>query len=300
MNILLTGTQGQVGWELQRTLAPLGQVYGFARNTLDLADPDEIRRVVRDVAPGLIVNAAAYTAVDKAEAEPDQAMAINAVAPGVLAEAARRGGAAIVHYSTDYVFDGEKKEAYLEDDPPRPLGAYGRSKLAGEEAVRASGAPHLILRTSWVYGARGRNFLLTMLRLARERDELRVVDDQFGAPTWSRMIAQATVLALARCPWRGAGPDLFAASGTYHLSAEGRTSWHGFARAILERTAALEPGALRARRVVAIGSADYPTPAARPRNSVLSNAKLRRAFGIALPAWEDSLGRCLEDAVHAG
>jgi dTDP-4-dehydrorhamnose reductase len=295
MRILLTGIQGQVGWELRRTLAPLGEIHGFDRSGLDLTDPDAIRRVVRGVAPTLIVNAAAYTAVDKAEAEPDLATAINATAPGVLAEEARRVGAAVVHYSTDYVFDGEKEGPYVEDDAPRPLGVYGRSKLAGEDAVRASGAPHLILRTSWVYGARGRNFMLTMLRLARERDELRVVDDQFGAPTWCRMIAEATALVVARCRPGSRDLELSKVSGLYHLSAAGRTSWHGFATAILEDAAALSFGRLRARRVAAIVAADYPTPAARPRNSRLSNVKLQRVFGIVLPEWEDSLSRCLEE-----
>ncbi len=196
--ILITGTNGQVGFELLRSLAGLGTVIAAGRDELDLADPDAIRRTLRDTKPGLIVNAAAYTAVDKAEAEPELALAINGVAPGILAEEAKRLGAALIHYSTDYVFDGSKGAPYTEDDAPRPISAYGRTKLAGEHAIQAVGVPHLILRTSWVYGARGSNFLLTILRLAKEREELSIVDDQIGAPTWSRAIAMATAGILER------------------------------------------------------------------------------------------------------
>jgi dTDP-4-dehydrorhamnose reductase len=299
MRILLTGADGQVGWELRRALAPLGTLSALDRRGLDLAQAEAIRARVREIGPQLIVNAGAYTAVDKAETEPELAMAVNAAAPAVLAEEARRGGAALVHYSTDYVFDGEKDGAYTEDDAPRPLGAYGRSKLAGEEAVRASGAPHLILRTSWIYAARGRNFLLTMLRLARERDELRVVCDQFGAPTWAREVADATARVLARCAADPAGAvsALAQSGGVYHLSAAGRTSWHGFACAILEHAARL-PG-IRARRVTPIRTSEYPTAAARPRNSVLSSARLAQRFGVALPEWSASLPLCLAEAAAA-
>nr|WP_255210519.1 dTDP-4-dehydrorhamnose reductase [Methylogaea oryzae] len=224
MNILLTGKDGQVGWELQRALAPLGKVVAVGRDALDLADADGIRRVVRDVAPRLIVNAAAYTAVDKAESEPELAMAINGIAPGILAEEARRLGAGLIHYSTDYVFDGAKQGEYAEDDTPNPVSVYGQTKLAGERAVSSSGAEHLIFRTSWVYGLRGRNFLLTMLRLARERAELRVVADQVGAPTWSRMIAEATAIVVARWYEHSAGDATprpkSGLSGIYHLAAE--------------------------------------------------------------------------------
>ncbi len=289
MKILLIGGQGQVGWELQRTLAPLGTVYAPARTELDLADADALRQAVRQAGPDLIVNAAAYTAVDQAERERDLAFRINGDAPGILAEEARRIDAAIVHYSTDYVFDGAKGAPYEEIDAPRPLNAYGESKLAGERAVAASGAAHLILRTSWVYGVRGKNFLLTMRRLGQERDELRVVDDQVGAPTWSRLIAEATASVLAHCLHKGSvAPVLAERGGLYHLSCAGQVSWHGFARAIVA-TLPKPP------RVTPIATQDYPTPAARPAYSVLSNGKLARAFGLVLPDWRRALALCLED-----
>jgi len=278
--LLVTGRNGQVGWELARTLAPLGEVIAFDRAGLDLADPDRLRAAVRDTRPDVIVNAAAYTAVDRAETETESALAINAVAPGILAEEAKRCGALLVHYSTDYVFDGSKKLPYAEGDAPSPINAYGRSKLAGEQAIQACGCRHLILRTSWVYGLRGNNFLRTMLRLAAERNELRVVDDQCGAPTWSRMIAQATALALARQD----APE----SGIYHLSAAGRTSWHGFAAAILAAQG-------WQGQLAAIPTRDYPLPAARPANSSLANDKLAAAFGLKLPDWDRSLALCLAD-----
>jgi dTDP-4-dehydrorhamnose reductase len=295
MRILLTGRDGQVGWELRRALAPLGEVVAAGRPQLDLADAGALARAVRDTAPALIVNAAAYTAVDRAESEPEAAMAVNGTAPGVLAEEARRADAALVHFSTDYVFAGDKAAPYVEDDAPRPLGAYGRSKLAGEAAVRSSGARHLILRTSWVYGARGRNFLVTMLRLAREREELRVVDDQTGAPTWSRMIAEATVAVVAGSrPRRRADAALFAETGgVYHLTAQGATTWCEFARAILRAAPAL--GLDRVPRVVPIATAEYPSAAARPLNSRLAGDKIRDTFGIALPPWDAALRLCIED-----
>ena len=296
MRILLTGAEGQIGWELRRALAPLGTVTALDRRGLDLAHAEAIRARVAESDPQVIVNAGAYTAVDKAEAEPELAMAVNAAAPAVLAEEARRRGAALVHYSTDYVFDGEKDGPYVEDDVPRPLGAYGRSKLAGEQAVRASGAPHLVFRTSWIYAARGRNFLLTMLRLAREREELRVVSDQFGAPTWAREVADATSRVLARCAAEPDGPAsaIRRLGGLYHLTAAGRTSWHGFAAAIVEH-ASRTPG-VRAKRVTPIPTSEYPTPAARPKNSVLSSARLAQRFGVALPEWSASLPLCLAEA----
>ena len=299
MRILLTGAEGQIGWELRRALAPLGTVTALDRRGLDLAHAEAIRARVTEFDPQIIVNAGAYTAVDKAEAEPELAMAVNAAAPAVLAEEARRRGAALVHYSTDYVFDGEKDGPYVEDDAPRPLGAYGRSKLAGEQAVRTSGAPHLVFRTSWIYAARGRNFLLTLLRLAREREELRVVSDQFGAPTWAREVADATARVLARCAAEPDGPAraIGRLGGLYHLTAAGRTSWHGFASAILEHVARL-PG-VRAKRVTPIPTREYPTPAARPRNSVLSNARLAQHFGVTLPDWSASLPLCLAEAAAA-
>jgi dTDP-4-dehydrorhamnose reductase len=275
LRILLTGRNGQVGWELERKLAPLGEVIATDRATLDLADPDAIRRVVREAKPQIIVNAAAYTAVDKAESEPELAMRINGSAPGILAEEAKRLGALLVHYSTDYVFDGEKATPYVEDDPPNPINVYGRSKLEGERAIQASGCKHLILRTSWVYGARGRNFLLTILRLAKEKSPLRIVDDQVGAPTSSGALARATAQALRP-----------GAHGLYHLSAAGAVSWCGFARAILAR-AGIDTA------VVAIRSEDYPTAARRPRNSLLDCSRLRARLGVALAPWEELLSEVI-------
>ena len=277
-----------MGWELQRTLAPLGEVVAADRNCLDLADTSSIRRAVDAIAPDLIVNPAAYTAVDKAESEPDLAHAINAAAPGELAQAAAARGIPLVHFSTDYVFDGRKPTPYTEADAPNPLGVYGATKLAGEQAVQRAGAPHLILRTSWVYGLRGRNFLLTMQRLLRERDTLAVVDDQFGAPTWSRLIAEATALVIARWLDR---PDQTATSGIYHLSCGGRTSWHGFSAAILAHLASTDESLAR---LTAIPTSGYPTPAARPANSQLDCGKLAATFGVRLPDWESALALCLE------
>lgn len=299
--ILLTGATGQVGFELRRTLAPLGPVIALSSRQLNLVDADAIRRTVRDIDPQLIVNAAAYTAVDKAETEVDLAMTVNSIAPGVLAEEAQRLGAGLVHYSTDYVFDGAKPDAYLETDTPNPTSAYGASKLAGERAIQSVGAPHLIFRTSWVYGARGRNFLLTILRLARERDNLRVVADQIGAPTWSRMIAEATALAITQwCPVSNHQSPLNELSGIYHLTNAGETSWHGFAQAILREYRALPadmpPLLATPLEVDAITTEQYPLPAKRPANSVLNNAKLRRVFRLQMPEWQDALPLVLEEA----
>lgn len=285
MRILLTGVNGQVGWELRRTLAPLGEVIAADRKVLDLADTAHIRSQVAALAPDLIVNPAAYTAVDQAESEPALAYAINAAAPGELAAC----GVPLVHFSTDYVFDGRKGDAYTEADAPNPLGVYGASKRAGEDAVAQAGTPHLILRTSWVYGLRGRNFLLTMQRLARERETLSVVDDQFGAPTWSRLVAETTALVVAR--WLGRG-DLAADAGVYHLACSGRTSWHGFAAAILADLAGR--GETRLARLGAIPTSGYPTPAARPANSTLDCSKLAATFGVRLPDWDAALALCLE------
>lgn len=284
MKILLTGVNGQVGWELQRTLAPLGEVIAADRGVLDLADTTSIRRSVAAMAPDLIVNPAAYTAVDKAESDPELAHAINALAPAELAAC----GIPLVHFSTDYVFDGCKPDAYTEDDAPNPLGVYGATKRAGELVVQGAGIPYLILRTSWVYGLRGRNFLLTMQRLARERDTLAVVDDQFGAPTWSRLIAEATALVVAR--WMD-HPDRNAVSGIYHLTCGGRTSWHGFTAAILAHLAQTET---KLAKLDAIPTSAYPTPAARPANSQLDCGKLAATFGVRLPDWRNALALCLD------
>ena len=290
--ILLIGKIGQVGWELRRALAPLGQLACVDYPELDLADALALRRWIRDAAPEILVNAAAYTAVDKAETEPERCLAINGLAPGILAEEAQRLGALLVHFSTDYVFDGTKTTPYLEDDPPNPLGTYGRAKLAGDQAIQKVDGNHLIFRLCWVYGARGQNFLRTIMRLARERDQLRVVRDQLGAPTWSRMIAEATALALKQVLLSGNASQF---KGLYHLSAAGQTSWHGFAQAIL----ALMPDAdKKCQRMEAIATSEYPTPARRPAYSVLSCDKLSRTFGLQLPDWLESLRLVMEEAVH--
>ena len=286
MKILLTGCAGQLGRELKRSLACLGEVIACDRSQLDLARADPLRAALRSIAPAVIINAAAYTAVDKAEAEPGLADTSNSLAPGILAEEARRLDALLIHYSTDYVFDGSKATAYTEDDAPAPLSAYGRSKLGGERAIAAAGGRHLIFRTSWVYGLHGANFMKTMLRLARERNELRVVGDQVGAPTWSRHLADATshVLARKEIPY-----------GLYHLAAAGETSWHGYAEAIFGE--ALRAGLLENIPVVnRIASADFPLPAARPANSRLDCSRFRRDFGLALPDWRTGLIDCLADA----
>lgn len=281
--ILLTGVSGQVGWELQRTLQPLGSVIALNHAGLDLSQPDHIRAVLRETRPTLIVNPAAYTAVDKAESEPALAHAINATAPGILAEEAKQLGALLLHYSTDYVFDGAKSSPYQEDDATAPLNVYGSSKLAGEQAIRGSGCRHLILRTSWVYGMRGRNFLRTMLQLAKDREELGIVADQFGAPTWSRMIAETTALLLARENGQ---------EGVYHFTAGGATTWHGFAEAIFTR--AVANGHLsKIPALRRITSADFPTPAKRPANSRLDGNRLVDDFRLNLPDWQTQLALCL-------
>ncbi len=289
--ILLTGKNGQVGWELQRAFALRGDVVAVDFEEMNLADPDAIRQTVRDVKPAIIINPAAYTAVDKAESDAELAMAVNGTAPGILAEEASRLGAVLVHYSTDYVFDGSKPAPYSEDDRPDPQSVYGRTKLAGEDAIRATACRHLILRTSWVYGVQGGNFVKTMLRLAKERDELRVVADQFGAPTWARDLASSTMLTLMAWQMSDWSDEL---GGTYHLTAAGRTSWHQYAEEIV-RLARGYDAALAAKplEVRGIATSEYPTPARRPANSVLANDKIGRAFGIKLPAWQDSLAECV-------
>ncbi|MGZ8293341.1 MAG: dTDP-4-dehydrorhamnose reductase [Telluria sp.] len=284
MKILLTGASGQVGYELQRSLQGLGEVVAVDRARMDLSKLDQVRDVIRAVRPGLIVNPAAYTAVDKAESEPELARRINAEAPAVMAEEARKLGAAMVHYSTDYVFDGTKQGAYAETDPTNPINVYGATKLEGEQAVAAAGIPHLILRTSWVYGMRGKNFLLTMLRFAKERDELRIVCDQHGAPTWCRTIADTSALLLAQA--RVGGPGWWDRhGGIYHLSSRGQTTWCGFTEAIVD-IADLDC------RITPISTAEYPVPALRPQNSLMDSAKLRAL--CALPDWRDALELCMK------
>lgn len=294
--ILLTGADGQVGWELRRTLATLGEVVACRRQELDLADVDDIRRLIDNVKPQVIVNAAAYTAVDQAEQEPEVAMAVNGTAPGVIAEEACRLKAAVVHFSTDFVFDGGSSRPYREDDTAAPLSVYGRTKLAGEQALHQAGAASLTLRTGWVYGARGRNFLLTVQRLAREQDVLRIVDDQIGTPTWCRLLAEATAQILSACAGRFF-EHLLERSGVYHLSCAGEASWCAFARRILELPAS---GNSAPVQVEAIETRDYPTPATRPAYSVLDNAKVSATFGIHLPDWQEGLRLALESQAAVG
>jgi dTDP-4-dehydrorhamnose reductase len=294
----VTGARGQLGAELARELEGRAEVVAHDRAALDLARPDEIAARVREARPEVILNAGAYTAVDRAETELDAARAVNATAPAVLAAEAKRLGALLVHYSTDYVFDGTKKTPYVETDPTAPLNVYGRTKLEGEEAIAASGCDHAILRTSWVYAPHGKNFMLTMLRLAATKDELRVVDDQRGAPTSSRQLARATLDLLAEGdrsrPIGSRGLDrVRSAGGVYHATAAGETTWFGFALEIFDRWSKRPGNVFVMPRVIAIASADYPTPARRPANSVLSNARLAETFGVRLPPWRDGLEEAL-------
>jgi dTDP-4-dehydrorhamnose reductase len=288
--ILLIGANGQVGWELRRTLAGMGEVIaasieGGYGPIVDLLDKGLLKRLVDESRPDAVVNAAAYTAVDKAETERDIAQRINADAVGELGALLAVRGIPIVHYSTDFVFAGKAKNPYTEDDAPGPLNVYGETKLAGEKALLESGAPALVFRTSWVYGARGANFLLTMLKLFREREELRIVDDQIGSPTWSRMLAEMTALVLYRV-LRG-DLDLEKVGGLYHLTGSGQVSWYGFASAILERSGIK-------CRLIPISSSEYPAPAKRPTYSVLNNARFQQTFGLYMPDWRESLDQCLE------
>ena len=290
MRVLLLGKDGQLGWELLRALGPLGEVIALGRADLDLSYPQDIRGAVRAARPTVIVNAAAYTAVERAEAEEAAAFAVNAEAPGVLASEAAASGASLVHYSTDYVFDGAKSGPYIEQDAVNPLGAYGRSKRGGELAIEASGCAHLILRTSWVYAARGSNFLLTMLRLANSQPELRVVDDQLGTPNWSRLIAEVTAILLAAT--RG---SLRECSGTYHLASSGGTSWHGFAQEIVTLGAAMHLCPLVP--VIPIPTSQYRSATRRPANSMLLASKLAERFGLRLPDWREGVRLCMEDLI---
>jgi dTDP-4-dehydrorhamnose reductase len=285
LRILISGQHGQVSQALQEALKGLGELIVLGRDQLDLSQPESIRPVVREIKPDLIINAAAHTAVDQAESEPDLAFAINATAPGVFAEEAAMLGIPFIHYSTDYVFDGSKDGVWTESDAPNPLGVYGSSKLAGEQAIEKAGGQYLILRTSWVYSLTGRNFLLTMQRLLQEREKMTIVADQIGAPTWAGTIAQRTRVMIER--WRDGQPGAW---GVYHLSASGETSWFGFAQAIGQALisagkpcASLEP----------IPSSAYPTPARRPLNSRLDCSRLEREWGVTQPDWHDALLECL-------
>ncbi len=293
MKILVTGRNGQVGGALAALLPqalPGNEIIAVDRAQLDLSRLEQVRDVMQTIRPDLVINAAAYTAVDQAEAEADMAMRINGEAPGVLAEEAKRLGAALIHFSTDYVYDGRKQGAWVEGDATAPLSSYGRSKLSGEQAIVAVGVPHIILRTSWVYGLTGKNFLLTMLRLAQTRDELGIVDDQFGAPTWSHTLAEATAAIVSKA---GAPHQMAELSGIYHCCAGGHTSWFGFAQAIFAHPAVTQRPALKA-----ITTAEYPLPAVRPKNSVLDTRKFEAAFGR-LPQWEQALDRCLQGRAGA-
>ncbi len=286
--ILLTGINGQVGFELQRSLQGLGEIIALERSQFDLSDLAQVRSVLQSIKPDLIVNPAAYTAVDKAESERDAAYRINAEAVEVMAQQLASWQGVMLHYSTDYVYDGSKQERYVESDATAPLGVYGASKLAGEEAIRASGIAHLIFRTSWVYGTRGKNFLLTMQRLLQERDELRVVADQIGAPTWSRSIADASAHVLAQARVASDWPAWWQQhSGVYHLTCQGETSWHGFTNAIMQHA-----NLSKAVKITAITSAEYPTPAKRPANSRLVCDKFQQHF-CELPHWQTALALCV-------
>ena len=291
MRLLLTGKNGQVGFELQRALAPLGDLVALERGVCDLADHEQLRSVIRDVKPNVIVNPAAYTAVDKAEAEQDLAFSINGKAPGIIGVEAAAIGALVVHYTTDYVFDGESEGFYSEEREPSPRGVYGRSKLAGEQSLKASGARHLIFRTSWVVGQHGANFAKTMLRLAAERDQLNVVADQTGAPTSASLIADVTALAIRDAVREGASiPE-----GVYHLVASGETNWHAYACYVIEMARrAGKPVRVAPDAIRAIPSAEYPTPAMRPMNSRLDTQKLRSTFGLNLPHWKTGIDHVLQ------
>lgn len=292
MRILLTGKNGQVGFELQRALAPLGEVVAVDQQECDLSNPEAIRKLVADVAPQVIVNPAAYTAVDKAEIEPALAQAINGTAPGVFGEEAKRLGALVIHYSTDYVFDGTHNGVYGEGDAPNPQSVYGKTKLAGEQALKASGADYLIFRTSWVFGAHGANFAKTMLRLASERESLKIVADQFGAPTSAALLADVTAQVLSQFQRQGRVGFPF---GLYHLVAGGSTTWHEYAQMVVRSAlAAGKPLKLKAEDVLPIATSEYPLPAPRPANSCLDTSCLRQTFGLELPVWQNGLEHVLQ------
>ena len=296
MKVLLLGKNGQVGWELQRSLSPLGEVLALDRHSTahcgDLSQPERLAQTVRDYRPDVIVNAAAHTAVDKAESEPDLARCLNTTAPAALAQAAAEIGAWLVHYSTDYVFNGQGVLPWQEGDATGPLSVYGQTKLEGEQAIAASGCQHLIFRTSWVYAARGGNFAKTMLRLAGERERLTVIDDQHGVPTGADLIADVTAHAI-RQAMANSAPAL---SGIYHLVASGETSWHGYASHVIAQARALKPAqVLKVSDIAPVPTSAFPTPAKRPLNSRLSTLKLQHAFGLVLPPWQQGVNRMLSE-----
>ena len=290
MKILLTGKTGQIGEELNNIVGDLGNLITVDKEQLDLSKPNSIEPVILDIKPDIIINPAAYTAVDKAEEEPDLAMTVNALAPGLLAKAARKVGAGLIHYSTDYVFDGCSEIPYKEEDPPNPLNVYGKTKLAGEKAIAEVGVPFLIIRTSWVYSLHGKNFLKTIKKLAEEKDTIQVVDDQIGAPTWARSIALKTHQILKQClnkKWLETKDSNL--SGIFHVTSQGKTSWHGFAKEVLSMS-----NTSQNIKLIAIPTSDYPAPAARPHNSLLNNEKIQKVFSIDMPHWEDALKDCMD------
>ena len=300
---MLIGAAGQIGSELRRTLAPLGDIVATDRASLELLDENSIRRTIRAARPDLIVNAAAYTQVDPAEAEPDVAMLVNARAPGVMAEEAHRAHAALIHYSTDYVFSGSILQPYCEEDAPDPINTYGKTKLAGERAIAASGAPHLILRTSWVFGNGGRNFFSTIIQLAREREELQIVADQIGKPNWSRAVADATAQTLLRLSSRAGNivDAIGEVSGIFHVCGTDSTSRLGFAQEIIalytRLAAARGLAALRVKQLIPVRCEEFPAAALRPHYSVLSAEKMLRVFGLMLPSWREQLAAAFDDIV---
>ena len=293
MKILLIGKNGQLGWELNRSLLHLGHIIALDRSALDLSQTEDLRNKINEIRPDVIVNAAAYTAVDRAEEDESLAMAINGTAPGILAEESKRHNALLIHFSTDYVFDGAKEGAYTEDDEPAPVNAYGRSKLAGEQAIQLSGCDYLIFRTSWVYASRGNNFLLTILKLVQERDSISVVGDQFGSPTWAKLIAGAT----CHCVFMSSAQRQSGQfnSGLFHLTSSGSTTWHGFAEAIVDTAADSFELLTTVGNIVSIPTTEFPTPAMRPKNSILSSSSLEGRFGIVMPDWKECLQLCIEE-----
>jgi dTDP-4-dehydrorhamnose reductase len=301
LKIVIVGRKGQLAWEASQRFQGLGQIICVGRPELDLTDIEGVRAEIRRIQPSVLVNAAAYTAVDQAESEPEAAMKINSEAPAVMAEEAKRLDALFITYSTDYVFDGKKASAYNESDPTAPLNVYGASKLSGERAVEAVGGNHLIFRTSWVYGARGKNFLKTILRLAVERPELKIVNDQVGAPTWSRDLADATRKIIEQLVTQSSstrspiGEALGDRRGIYHMTSAGSVSWFGFAAAIVEEMVKRGLSKGNVAKVVPIPTSEYPTPAARPQNSRLCNDKLKNTFGVMLPPWRESLAAVMDE-----
>jgi len=289
MKFLLIGKNGQVGWELNHSLSKLGNVFAVGRNELDLSMPETLGAIIQDIRPDIILNAAAYTDVDKAESEPELAMTVNGISPGVIAREAKKIGAGMIHYSTDYVFDGKATFPYKEENPIYPLNIYGKSKLAGEQAVIQVGIPHIIIRTSWVYSLRNSNFLLTIQKLAQTRNQIKVVDDQTGSPTWARSIAEGTKQILEQSLSKSTKIEkLFSCSGVFHMSCSGKTNWFGFANKILEFS-----GLSKSTELIPISTTEYTTPAVRPRYSLLSNKKLKQVFNQEMPQWQDALKQCL-------